>query len=279
MKRPAPAKINLSLKISGLRPDGFHEIETLMAPVSLCDEVTVELSESSGITLTCSDSTLPCDSSNLGWKAAEAFFETIGRRESISIHIEKKIPSGAGLGGGSSDAATVILLLNDLLKTKLPFEALEKIAARTGSDTAFFIRGKAAICRGRGEIIEPYLKNIDLPLLLIKPPFGVETAWAYKKWKEAYSGKISERQEVSEVIFENDLERPVFGKHLFLAALKQWLLEQSEVDVALLSGSGSVVYAVISDPAAGAALSQKVKAEFGDTMWICETRALSQTTG
>ncbi|MEO6052923.1 MAG: 4-(cytidine 5'-diphospho)-2-C-methyl-D-erythritol kinase [Chthoniobacterales bacterium] len=277
MKRFAPAKINLSLKVLGQRPDGFHEIETLMAPISIQDEVTVELSDQEGITLTCSDATLPTGDSNFAWRAAEHFFEAVGRRRNIRIHIEKHIPAGAGLGGGSSDAATVILLLNDLLETKLPIKDLEHIAAKGGSDTAFFIRSVPAICKGRGEVMEPYTTKVDFPLLLIKPPFGVETAWAYKKWKDSrpFKGVSMEPQIIDGVVFENDLERPVFSKYLFIAALKKWLLVQPEARGALMSGSGSTVYAILRNASDAAALSKKVKTEFGETMWLVATETRS----
>ncbi|MEO8207064.1 MAG: 4-(cytidine 5'-diphospho)-2-C-methyl-D-erythritol kinase, partial [Chthoniobacterales bacterium] len=277
MKRFAPAKINLSLKVLGQRPDGFHDIETLMAPISIRDEVTAELSDAEGITLTCSDATLPTGDSNLAWKAAEHFFAAIGKTHNIRLHIEKHIPAGAGLGGGSSDAATVILLLNDLLGTKLPLEELERIAAKGGSDSAFFIRSQPAICMGRGEVMEPYTSAVDFPLLLIKPPFGVETAWAYKTWKDSkpLEGISYAPQKIEGVVFKNDLERPVFAKHIFLAALKTWLLAQPETRGALMSGSGSTVYAILRDASDADALTKKVKAEFGETMWIAATETRS----
>src|SRR5437773_4741610 len=170
----APAKINLSLKILNRREDGFHEIETLIAPITLCDEITVDKRDSRiGIEFHCDDPSVPKGSDNLVVRAANLFFETTKLTPGVSIGLKKKIPHGAGLGGGSSDAASALLALNELFETKLPREALAKMGETIGSDVPFFIFESAAICKGRGELVTPAKLRKELSILLLKPEFGV----------------------------------------------------------------------------------------------------------
>ncbi len=159
--------------------------------------------------------------------------------------LKKRIPHGAGLGGGSSDAASTLLALNELFETNLPREALAKMAQMIGSDVPFFIFGSAAVCKGRGELVSPTRLRKPLSLLLLKPEFGVPTPWAYSRWRDSREirGVSYGAQQFTRQSFVNDLERPVFEKFVFLAQLKMWLLKQPEVDAALMSGSGSTVFA------------------------------------
>src|SRR5213596_1469971 len=243
----APAKINLSLKIPGRRSDGFHEIETVMAPISLCDEIKVEKrSGKTGIVFRCDVPSVPQGDDNLVVRAAKAFVAKAKIDAAISIELQKKIPHAAGLGGGSSDAASTLLALNQLFETNLPREALSKIAETIGSDIPFFIFQSAALCKGRGELVTPLRLKDDLSVLLLKPGFGVSTAWAYSHWRDSLEipGVSYAAQEFTEQTFVNDLERPVFEKFVFLAHSKMWLLKQPEVGAALMSGSGSTVFAV-----------------------------------
>src|SRR5438067_4458224 len=159
----APAKINLSLKILGDRGDGFHEIETLITPISLCDELRIKKSNSEkGIEFRCDDPTVPMGAENLVLRAAKAFFAATRLEPAIAIELKKKIPHGAGLGGGSSDAASVLLTLNKLFEANLPREVLAKMGETIGSDVPFFIFQSAAICRGRGELVTPLKFNEQL---------------------------------------------------------------------------------------------------------------------
>lgn len=275
MKLRALAKVNLHLRILGRREDGFHDLETLMVPVSLGDELVVETSLGRKVTMECDDPAVPVGDGNLVIKAARQFSEDTGRHFAAHIRLEKKIPMGAGLGGGSSDAAAVLLALDAILETQLGPEALEAMAAKLGSDVPFFIRQKPAMCRGRGEIIEPHDFNERLSLLLVKPPFGVETPWAYKNWAGSRSlpGGYDSEQRLGELRIFNDLERPVFEKFLLLPEMKKWLLEQPEVRVAAMSGSGSTMFAILKDEGGGSALERRVKDFFGPTMWtaLCRT--------
>lgn len=273
----APAKINLSLKILGRRSDGFHEIETLIAPITLRDEITIERCNSDqGIQFRCDDPSVPTGSDNLIVRAARNFFAATKLKPKVSIELKKRIPHGAGLGGGSSDAASTLLALNDLFETKLPREALVKIAETIGSDVPFFIFQTPALCKGRGELVVPVKLKRKLPILLLKPAFVVSTAWAYSRWQDSreipavrYAG-----QEFDDQIFVNDLERPAFEKFVFLAHLKMWLLEQAEVGAALMSGSGSTVFAVLHENADADVLANRARSNLDLELWtcLCETR-------
>jgi len=272
MQLYAPAKINLSFEIKGRREDGFHEIETLMAPISLSDRLTIKPGQTTGdINFSCDDSSLPKGEGNLVVRAARLFQRATKMGSGVEIVLEKKIPHGAGLGGGSSDAAATLLGLNELFETPLNQKDLIELAAEIGSDVPFFILGSAAICRGRGEIVEPAKVPANFKLLLVKPDFGVPTPWAYGRWKDSRELPEVEYapQEFSGVHFVNDLERPVFEKFIFLGHLKTWLRCQPEVGAALLSGSGSTVFAVLRDDADAEKLAAHVREEIDSTLWTC----------
>jgi 4-diphosphocytidyl-2-C-methyl-D-erythritol kinase len=276
MQALAPAKINLSLKLLSRRDDGFHEIETLIVPISVCDEIKIERrSLKQGIGFHCNDPSVPAGDDNLIVRAAKSFFAATKLKPAVCIELRKKIPHGAGLGGGSSDAASTLLALNEMFETKLPRETLAKMAAAIGSDVPFFIFQSAAVCKGRGELVSPIKLREQLPILLLKPQFGVPTAWAYAHWQDSREiPRVSySAQEFAGQTFLNDLERPVFEKFVFLAQLKMWLLEQPEVGAALMSGSGSTVFAVLHANADADRLADRAKAELDPELWtrVCET--------
>lgn len=273
----APAKINLSLRILGRRADGFHDIETFITPISLCDELKIDKKElGDGIQFHCDDPSVPGGDENLVVAAARKFFETTNRKPSISINLQKRIPHGAGLGGGSSDAAATLLALNQLFETNLPREALAKIGEAIGSDVPFFIFESAAMCRGRGELITPERLKAKMSILLLKPEFGVPTAWAYKRWQDSpeLPGINSAPQELHGHLFANDLERPVFEKFVFLAHVKTWLRQQPEVGVALMSGSGSTIFAVMRPGVDLDLVGKRAQDQLDPRLWTCacETR-------
>lgn len=276
MQLYAPAKINLSFEIKGRREDGFHEIETLMAPISLADRLTIERGKpTGGIQFSCDDPSLSAGEENLVVQAARLFQKTTKIGGGVEIALEKKIPHGAGLGGGSSDAATTLLGLNELFEARLDQKDLIELAVKIGSDVPFFIPGSAANCRGRGEIVEPATLPAKFSLLLVKPDFGVPTRWAYERWKNSRElpGVNYAAQKFSGVRFGNDLERPVFEKFVFLGYLKTWLRLQPEVGVALLSGSGSTVFAVLRDGVDPEKLVTRVCENIDSKIWthVCTT--------
>lgn len=282
----APAKINLSLRILGKRADGFHELETLMAPIQLADMLEISHGAGKGITLTCNDPELSTGDDNLCVKTAQAFRVATGLDHGIAITLLKKIPHGAGLGGGSSDAVAVLKGLNELFDHPLVHEELEQIAATLGSDVPFFLGKGPAWCRGRGEIIEP-LKGMmteqekALPnrtLLLIKPPFPIPTAWVYQRYAElaGVPSNLPEEgaQFLSAIPIINDLERPVFEKYLLLSVMKNWLRQEANIESAFMTGSGSTMVGVMKlgiSTEETAIIKQSITAEFGKTMWVIET--------
>lgn len=278
MQLYAPAKINLSLEIKGRRDDGFHEIETLMAPISLTDRLTIERSKSAGgIQFSCDDPSLSNGEDNLVVRAANLFLKATKMEEGVEIALEKRIPHGAGLGGGSSDAASTLLGLNELFEARLEPKELMELAAQIGSDVPFFILGSAAVCRGRGEVVERVTVPGNFKLLLVKPDFGVPTPWAYQRWKNCRElpGVDYIAQEFCDVRFVNDLERPVFEKFILLGYLKTWLRFQPEVETALLSGSGSTVFAVLRSGGDANQLGERVRAEMDPKMWTCGCETVS----
>jgi len=273
----APAKINLSLRVLGRRSDGFHEIETLIAPISLCDEIKIKQhSGKQKVAFRCDDPSVPKGEGNLVVRAANVFFEETKISSSVSIELKKRIPHGAGLGGGSSDAASTLLALNALFETNLPREALAKMAEMIGSDVPFFIFQSAAVCKGRGELVSPTRLREQLSVLLLKPGFGVPTQWAYSRWRDSREipGVSYDVQQFKQQGLVNDLERPVFEKFVFLAERKMWLLNQPEVGAALMSGSGSTVFAVIRGDVDVDRLAMRAKAELDPELWtcVCNTR-------
>ena len=272
----SPAKINLSLRILGKRADGFHELETRLVRLAFGDTVEIErLGDGSRVDFTCSDPTVPADESNLALKALRAFETRVGSQSAWRIHLEKRIPHGAGLGGGSSNAATVLRAANELSQSPLSQPHLLELGAQIGSDVpCFLLDSVAADGTGRGETVSPVDFPHRLPLLLIKPPFPIPTPWAYKNWSTSkeLDGVLYAPQLCPWGAMVNDLERPVFQKHLLLPSLKMWLLGHGEVRAALMSGSGSTMFAVTHTAAQAAELAEKARAWCGDTAWMQVTQ-------
>ena len=275
----APAKINLSLRLLGKRADGYHEIETLMAPLTLTDELEISHAHGSApasVTLICNDPSLPCGPENLCVKAACTFQEATGIQESVAITLLKRIPHGAGLGGGSSDAAAVLRGMNTLFNEPLVAEELHQIAASLGSDIPFFLEPKPTWCRGRGELLTEAAPLPTWRLLLIKPPFPIATPWAYQQWSKAPSPHHSSVI-IDGITLINDLEAPVFQKYLLLPVLKEWLQKRSEVVTAWMTGSGSTMVALLRKEASSdqiTLLKKTITLEFGETFWMKEAKFL-----
>jgi 4-diphosphocytidyl-2-C-methyl-D-erythritol kinase len=263
----APAKLNLSLRVVGKRDDGFHEIETLMLALpGLADRVS--LAPGDGFAFECDAEGVPSDDRNLAVRAVRVFEEATGLRIEGRLRLEKRIPHGAGLGGGSSDAAAVLRLLAKF-HGGVGEGRLHEMAARIGSDVPFFLRGGAAWCRGRGERIEPAAEPPPLHLLLLKPWFGVDTPDAYRRWKDAepLPGVDFAPQHCAAGELVNDLERPVFAKHLFLAEMKGWLRARPEVEAALMSGSGSTVFGVLRPGTDAGELAAAARRDLDSDLW------------
>ena len=272
MEELAHAKVNLFLRVLRRREDGFHEIETLMAPITLYD--SLEIKFANAFEFHCDEPGLAGDD-NLVVRAACLFFSETNREPKVRLTLRKEIPQGAGLGGGSSDAAAALRGLNRFFDARLSRERLSTLAAQLGSDVSFFASETAASCSGRGEIVTAAALPAPLSLLLLKPEFGVPSSWAYSRWHAAreIADAIYQPQKFRDITFVNDLERSVFEKFVFLAQMKSWLLEQPEVGAALMSGSGSTIFAVLRPSADGDLIAKRAKSELDSQLWscVCET--------
>ncbi|WP_411825316.1 4-(cytidine 5'-diphospho)-2-C-methyl-D-erythritol kinase [Luteolibacter sp. AS25] len=264
----SPAKLNLSLKILGKRPDGFHEIDTHMVKLhGLADELTITPSKK--FTFTCDDESLPTGPENLVVKAVEALSKASGEKLKYDIHLEKRIPHGAGLGGGSSNAATTLLALNSQLEEPLNTDQLHSLAAEIGSDVPFFLYDGAARCTGRGEIVEALPNPSDVKVVLFKPDFSVPTKDAYESCLdvEPLPGIRFTKQRFANIDLENDLEKAVFAKYRYLAELKDWLLHRRDTKAVLMSGSGSTIFALLHDKGRPDSLIGSAQKYFDPNLW------------
>ena len=272
--RIAPAKINLSLRVLAKRADGFHEIESLMVPLSsamLGDVLHFDKADS--YSLHCDEPSVPLDETNLITMAVREFERVSGKQCHWKITLEKNIPHGAGLGGGSSDAATTLIALNDLECGGFSDDQLADMGACFGSDVPFFIYQQACMVKGRGELVEPVHRPeiSGQRVLLLKPSFGVSTPDAYQHCLDAKAvpGVDYAPQEMPWGEIINELEKPVFYKHRFLAEMKLWLLDQVEIEAAMMSGSGSTMMAFISDADVSDELLARARRELDPTLWGC----------
>ncbi len=266
----APAKINLSLRVqSKLREDGYHNVDILMAAIDLYDQLDFHNSRTT--TLLCDTPGVPTDESNLVIKAVREFEKSYGRKAKQRITLTKRIPHGAGLGGGSADAAITLKAVNEIIGTNYDMEELGAMAANLGSDVNFFLNPVISRCTGRGEIVKPVpeLADWSSPLVLIKPPFGVSTPSAYKALtcSKRFKTVNYSAQKADGITFINELERPVFAKFPILGIMKMWLLQQEGVRVALMSGSGSSIFALTETPEQAQAIATLARTEFGDSLF------------
>jgi 4-diphosphocytidyl-2-C-methyl-D-erythritol kinase len=283
LHKKSPCKVNLVLNILGRRADGFHELETVMHPVNLCDELTFERT-SGGVELTCSHPELPADSKNLAHRAAVSFLTAAGISDGVRIHLQKKLPLAGGIGGGSANAAVTLAALNELFGSPLSPERLQALAAGLGSDVPFFLQDKPALATGRGERVQtrdhfPALQG--RAFLLIHPGFGISTPWSYQnlaRFPHALNGLPGRAAGLISALqagdlgaagaeMYNSLEAPAFDKFPVLALYKEFLREQGAL-AALMSGSGSTTFAIAENLAAAEALAEKFKGEFGANGWL-----------
>ncbi|MCI8496648.1 MAG: 4-(cytidine 5'-diphospho)-2-C-methyl-D-erythritol kinase [Clostridiales bacterium] len=202
----APAKINLSLDISGRRSDGYHLIRTVMQSIDLCDTVTLRLEDHCGISVRCSSSAVPENEHNIAFKAAQAFFKTIQNESyGVSIKIKKRIPVAAGLAGGSTDAAAVLLGLNHLLNGPLSTDELMDVAEQVGADVPFCIEGGTMLAEGIGSLLSPLPNLPDCFLVLAKPQEGVSTKEAYRLFDSLTSVRHPDVDGIAQAICAGNL--------------------------------------------------------------------------
>jgi len=240
MQSRAPAKINVYLRIVGRRPDGYHLLDSLLVPINLYDDISITVAPGEppaahpGVALVvrCDDPTVPGGETNLAYKAAALVCQEAGLQARIGIHIRKRIPAGAGLGGGSSNAATVLKGLNVLLALGWTDARLCQLGARLGADVPFFIPCRPARIGGIGEIVTMVPPLPARSLVLVVPPFSVSTPWAYRRFDELLPAapglvqpwQFTPGQWPPRELFINDLERAVLPAYPPLAALKEGLL-------------------------------------------------------
>jgi len=248
----APAKINLFLRITGLRNNGYHEIASLFVPVALYDTLRISKRER-GLAVHCSGKKVPRGSANLVHRAATYFFENTGIDEGAEIRLTKNIPVASGLGGGSSDAAATLLALNQLWGKPLKKRELEEIALCLGADVPFFLLRRPALARGIGEILRPIEGLPSFWYVIVSPTVMVSTAWAYSKIKL----ELTNEEDLNKIYFlkkadtnipdmlSNDLESVTFGKHPFLHSIKTSLIELGALG-SLMSGSGPSIFGLFN---------------------------------
>ena len=301
----SPAKINLSLAITGRRADGFHDLVSVAAPVSFGDELKI-ISEESGFSLECSDATVPLDASNLVLRAAEAFraAEASGEtpdaaRETRALpgnqprgarfSLDKKIPTGAGLGGGSSNAVATLRGLNELAASPLSETRLAQLASEIGSDCALFLHAAPVVMRGRGERVDALPAHAARRLsgrriLIFKPHISINTAWAYRQLAarapasylpaeqaEARLAAWIESDAPAENLLFNNMEPPAFEKFVALPVLLTQLRERFGV-AAGMSGSGSACFALLRENQDAGEMIECVREAWG--RFVTEARIL-----
>lgn len=284
----APAKLNLFLAITGRRPDGFHDLVSVVAPLAWGDTLQVEPADAWA--LECNDPEVPVDGSNLVWKAAEAFAAATGWRGRARFVLEKRIPAGAGLGGGSSDAVAAVRALEALSGRSLGTAARLELAARLGSDCPLFLQPGPVVMRGRGERIESLppeaMRRIQgRRVLVFKPGFGVPTAWAYAQLAaKAPASYLPAREAearlalwleqparpLEELLF-NNMEAAAFGKFVALPTLVEQIARDFRVAVRM-SGSGSACFALLREDTPVAPIVAAIRDSWGESACVVETR-------
>jgi 4-diphosphocytidyl-2-C-methyl-D-erythritol kinase len=248
---PSFAKINLDLRVLGTRPDGYHDLRTVFQSLALFDNVTVTIRRGP-LAVTCDEPDIPTDRRNLVWKAASLLHRTATGKATpprdVLIDLRKRVPSEAGLGGGSSNAAMTLLALNKLWKLDLDLASLSRVGARLGADVPFFLHGGTALGLGRGDDIYPLADMPPVHVVILRPGFGVTTADAYtwfdeeaRRIKEPHHRPVPPGWPAWSATLRNDLETPVIGHHPAIGRIKQSLIDAGAA-FAAMSGSGSAVF-------------------------------------
>jgi 4-diphosphocytidyl-2-C-methyl-D-erythritol kinase len=284
---PAPAKINLFLAITGRRPDGYHDLVSVAAPLAWGDSVSVEPAERP-FSVSCDVPGIPTDAGNLVIRAAEAFAEASGWRGGARFAISKRIPAGAGLGGASSDAASALVALNALAGGPLDGAGLARVAAGVGSDCPLFLSKGPVVMRGRGERVEPLAPEASRRVrgrrvLVFKPAFAIPTPWAYARL--AASGRdyvaapgaearlaswVAGGAAAEDLLF-NSMERPAFAKFAALPVLLDAIRARFGV-AAGMSGSGSACFALLREDADAGPVAGAIREAWGPSALVVDTR-------
>jgi 4-diphosphocytidyl-2-C-methyl-D-erythritol kinase len=279
------AKINLSLRVTGVRPDGYHEVRTILQAIELFDKLKI-VARRGPFEIRSNVADIPLDRTNLVWRAAELLWQATGRRDQprdALVMIQKNIPIQAGLGGGSTNAAAALMALRRLWKLRVTDAEMVSMAVRLGSDVPYFLIGGTALGLGRGEEVYPLEDLPRFPVVLTCPPFGVSTKNAYgwldedraKRGREGFSQKLPEtpcRPLFPHLILANDLEGAVIARHPLIGAVKQRLNESGAI-MAAMSGSGSTVFGVFASNAAATIAAKRLQK---DGVRVLRTRLLQR---
>jgi len=282
----AYAKINLYLDIESRREDGYHNIISIMHSISLCDNIKITPTNDDEISILCNIDYIPCDRRNLAYRAAEAFFNVMGKRVGIEIELEKQIPSAAGLGGGSSDAAAVLRGLNRIFKFPFSLDELCKIGANIGADIPFCVMGGCAEVRGIGELLEPKILMPDCYIVLSCSGEGISTPVAYGKLDEKYNNfedRIASdgHKEINCALRNSDIhqmcsamtnifEEVILPEHFEAKDIKRRMTASGALK-AMMSGSGPSVFGIFDDDKkAKSAFNNLIQA--GYTTYICRPK-------
>jgi len=250
----APAKVNYLLDVIRRRPDGYHELRMVMQRVNLCDQISIELTGTSQVSVTCGKGGVPDGPGNIAWKAARAMLDLAGGGLGAAISIIKNIPVAAGLGGGSSDAATVLMGMNELLELNLTDQRLMEIGVRLGADVPFFIFKKTALAEGIGEQLRAMPPMPKLWVLLVNPGVHVSTAWVYQNLQLINRNELPKLPEAFSsaedvcAILSNDLESVTIPAFPVIAEIKNAMMRMGAVG-AMMSGSGPTVFGLFRDRA------------------------------
>lgn len=248
----APAKVNYRLDVIRRRPDGYHDLRMVMQRVNLCDIITITLTETPGITVTCGKNGVPDGPGNIAWKAAKALLDLADQGMGAVIDIAKNIPVAAGLGGGSSDAATVLMGMNELLGLQLSEQRLMEIGLTLGADVPFFVFQKPALAEGVGEQLAPMPAMPPVWVLLVNPGVHVSTAWVYRSLQLTNRDGLAKLPELFRSIedicsiFSNDLESVTIPAFPVIAEIKEIMLREGAAG-AMMSGSGPTVFGLFRD--------------------------------
>jgi 4-diphosphocytidyl-2-C-methyl-D-erythritol kinase len=266
----APAKINYLLDVVAKRPDGYHDLRMIMQRVNLCDQISLSVTGTPDIRVICNSPGAPDGPKNIAWKAAKAFLDHAKSRQGVTINITKNIPTAAGLGGGSSDAAAVLMGLNELLETGYSDKRLMEIGCTLGADVPFFIFKQTALAEGIGEKLTTLPEMPKCFILLINPGIHVSTAWVYRSLQLASTRTLNKLpvffESIEQVasILSNDLEAVTIAAFPIIAGIKSHLMNLGAVG-SMMSGSGPTVFGIFKDFASAEAARHQIT--FG-TNWF-----------
>ncbi len=276
-----PAKINLWLEVLRKRADGYHEVSSLMLPIGVYDTLRLELGTEGGIRMETDSAEVPADSDNLAWRAAALYLETAGLSSGVSIALEKKIPIGAGLGGGSADAAGVLVGLNRLTGERLSRDELQAAAAKLGADVPFFLYRVPALAKGIGEKLEWVRGVPSYPMVLIKPPVCVPTRWVYQSLKLTRGESRIKLPAFLAMLWslkdflQNDLETVTLREFPLLVQIKEWFAEAGSLG-SLMSGSGPTVFGIFPDRGRAEIACARARQAW-EGCWVEVTESLGST--